>query len=103
MTLIAPAPASALTRANPRLGGLPAGMTLAQAPPGLRAAARRTLGGPDVPAGSVFQQAELTASDAVAGDDVGDSVAIAGSTAVVGAASKNSSTGAAYVFVRSGT
>jgi hypothetical protein len=51
------------------------------------------------------QQAELTASDAVQGDQFGYSVALAGdgSMALVGAWSKNSATGAAYVFVRSGT
>src|SRR5205807_436508 len=49
------------------------------------------------------QQAKLTASDAAAGDDFGYSVAISGSTAVIGAYDKNSDAGAAYVFVRSGT
>jgi nucleoside-specific outer membrane channel protein Tsx len=48
------------------------------------------------------QQAELTAADGAAGDDFGASVAIAGSSAVVGAYGSNSSAGAAYVFVRSG-
>jgi hypothetical protein len=48
------------------------------------------------------QQAELTASDGVANDNFGLSVGISGSTAVVGARFKNSNTGAAYVFVRSG-
>ena len=49
------------------------------------------------------QQAKLTASDAATGDGFGDSVAISGSTAVVGAPNKISHTGAAYVFLRSGT
>jgi uncharacterized repeat protein (TIGR03803 family) len=49
------------------------------------------------------QQAELTASDGVADDGLGYSVAVSGSTVVAGAPGKNSSTGAAYVFVRSGT
>ncbi len=49
------------------------------------------------------EQAKLTASDAAILDDFGFSVAFSGSTAVVGAMSKNSATGAAYVFVRSGT
>ena len=49
------------------------------------------------------QQAKLTAADAAANDNFGYSVAISGSTAVVGAPVKNSETGAAYVFVRSGT
>ena len=49
------------------------------------------------------QQAELAASDGASIDYFGDSVAVSGSTAVVGADGKNSYTGAAYVFVRSGT
>jgi len=49
------------------------------------------------------QQAELTASDGAAADAFGFSVALSGSTAVVSAPNKNSQTGAAYVFTRSGT
>jgi hypothetical protein len=49
------------------------------------------------------QQAELTASDAAKDDYFGVSVALSGSTAVVGAEGNNTYTGAAYVFVRSGT
>jgi nucleoside-specific outer membrane channel protein Tsx len=49
------------------------------------------------------QQAELTASDGAPNDELGLSVALSGSTAVVGAVGTNSGTGAAYVFVRSGT
>ncbi len=53
------------------------------------------------------QQAELSASDAVAGDIFGGSVALSGSTGVVGApnhtVNSNSSQGAAYVFAQSGT
>ena len=49
------------------------------------------------------QQAQLTASDGAASDNLGVSVAISGNTAVVGATGHNSSRGAAYVFVRSGT
>jgi hypothetical protein len=79
------------------------GLTLAQAPAGLRAAVRRTLGNPAGPAGSAAQQAKLTAADGAAGDQFGLAVALSGSTAVVGAPFKNSETGAAYVFVRSGT
>lgn len=48
------------------------------------------------------QQAKLTASDAENGDEFGISVAISGSTAVVGAALESSDAGAAYVFVRAG-
>lgn len=45
--------------------------------------------------------AELTASDGRAGDELGISVAVCGSTVVVGASELNSSTiGAAYVFVK---
>src|SRR6266851_5100778 len=78
-------------------------MSLAQAPAGLQAVVRRTLRAPAGPAGRAVQQAKLTASDGVPGDTFGVSVAISGSTAVVGASFKNSQTGAAYVFVRSGT
>jgi hypothetical protein len=44
------------------------------------------------------QSAELLASDGVAGDAFGRSVAISGSTVVVGAYGRNAFTGAAYVF-----
>jgi hypothetical protein len=50
-----------------------------------------------------IQQAKLTAIDARVNDEFGYSVAVSGSTAVFGAIAKNSLTGAAYVFVRSGT
>jgi hypothetical protein len=49
------------------------------------------------------QQAKLTASDGAANNDFGFSVALSGSTALVGAFGNNSGTGAAYVFVRSGS
>jgi hypothetical protein len=49
------------------------------------------------------QQAELTASDGASDDYFGGSVAVSGSTALVGALNKKDLTGAAYVFVRSGT
>jgi hypothetical protein len=49
------------------------------------------------------QQATLTASDAATNDTFGSSVALSGDTALVGAPGKNSSTGAAYVFIRNGT
>ena len=49
------------------------------------------------------QQAELTASDATAGDRFGYSVAISGSRVVIGAPSKNSRAGAAYGFLLSGS
>jgi hypothetical protein len=53
-----------------------------------------------------IQQAKLTASDAAARDVFGFSVSISGDTAIVGAFGNNdagSSSGSAYVFVRSGT
>ncbi len=46
------------------------------------------------------QQSRLTASDGVVGDFFGGSVSFSGDTIVVGAGSKNSSLGAAYVFTR---
>ena len=54
------------------------------------------------------QQAELTASDGAADDEFGGSVAVSGSTVVVGALSitrvdSSCGPGAAYVFVESGT
>jgi len=78
-------------------------LSLSRAPAGLRAAVDRTLGAPDRPLSSAVQQAELTASNGATGDELGGSVAISGSTAVIDAVGKNANTGAAYVFVRSGT
>ncbi len=46
--------------------------------------------------------AQLVAQDAAAGDTFGISVAASGNTILVGASSKNGSTGAAYVFVMTG-
>src|SRR5215472_1621278 len=90
-------------RLRPEVHTVPgAKMSLAQAPAGLRAVVRRTLGAPAA-AGGAFQQAKLTASDGAPGDIFGVSVAISGPTAVVGAFGQFSNTGAAYVFVRSGT
>jgi hypothetical protein len=62
-------------------------------------AVRRTLGLPDA---RICHQAEFTAADSTAGDYFGISLALSGSTVVVGAYGRNSYTGAAYVFVRSG-
>ena len=57
--------------------------------------------------GAWSQQAKLTASDGAADDYFGQSVALAGDTALVGAdradVGGNADQGAAYVFVRSGT
>jgi hypothetical protein len=47
------------------------------------------------------QQAALTATSSIFGDEFGYSVAISGDTAVVGADGVSSDTGAAYVFTRS--
>ena len=51
------------------------------------------------------QQAKLTASDGVANDNFGWSVSLSsdGNTSIVGAYYKNSYTGAAYIFTRSGS
>lgn len=49
------------------------------------------------------QQAKLTASDGVGGDQFGTSVSVDGQTAVIGASGSNSSQGSAYVFVGSGS
>ena len=47
-----------------------------------------------------FQQAKLTAGDGTAGDLLGTSVAVSGSTIVVGAYGRNGHAGAAYVFTK---
>jgi hypothetical protein len=49
------------------------------------------------------QQAKLTASDGVDGDEFGCSVSLDGDYVVIGAASVDLYRGAAYIFVRSGT
>ena len=49
------------------------------------------------------QQDKLAASDAQPGDSFGCSVSISGDYAIVGAYTKDSHTGAAYIFERSGT
>jgi hypothetical protein len=53
--------------------------------------------------GTWSQTAELTASDAAPGDEFGYSLALSalGTTALVGAPVRNTSTGAAYVFTES--
>ncbi|CAN5354916.1 hypothetical protein BH20ACI2_BH20ACI2_09840 [soil metagenome] len=52
---------------------------------------------------SWIQEQKLTATDAAVGDDFGWSVALSGSSAVVGAPGDDSSRGGLYVFVRNGT
>ena len=102
--LASPRPGQPGWTKQPRLPAAPgSGLTLAQAPAGLQAAVRRTVGIPAASAGSAVQQAKLTAADGAAEDQFGLAVALSGSTAVVGAPFKNSGNGAAYVFVRSGT
>src|SRR5579871_392822 len=49
------------------------------------------------------QQAEIVPADATSGDAFGNALSVSGETALVGAGSKGSNTGAAYVFVRSAT
>ena len=49
------------------------------------------------------EQQKLIASDGQTGDDFGSSVGLSGSYAVVGAPDNGTSTGAAYVFYRTGT
>jgi hypothetical protein len=71
------------------------------------------LGGGTYGAGSAYvfvrngttwsQQAELTAQDGGRPDEFGNSVALDGDTALVGAPYKDNWRGAAYVYVRSGT
>jgi hypothetical protein len=57
------------------------------------------------PCGQWSQEAELAAGDAApfGGDDLGISVSLAGSTAVLGAEDHNAGDGTVYVFGRSGT
>jgi hypothetical protein len=49
------------------------------------------------------QQQELTAADGASGDEFGNTVAVSGNTATIGAPYKNSYQGAAYVFTCSAT
>jgi hypothetical protein len=74
-------------------------MTLAEAPATLRTAVEATLENEP----TQIQQAELTASGGASGDEFGYTVALSSTIAVVGAPDGNSGTGAAYVFVSSGT
>jgi hypothetical protein len=49
------------------------------------------------------QEQELTTADSASGDEFGNTVALSGNTAIIGAPYKNSYQGAAYVFTCSGT
>jgi hypothetical protein len=72
---------------------------------GVRASAAQPQGASagDPLAALAVQQAALTATGGVFGDQFGIAVAISGDTAVVGAGGVGSFQGAAYVFTRSGT
>jgi hypothetical protein len=78
-------------------------MILAQAPPALQTAARVALGKTSAAGRASLQQAKIVPSDAAIGDSFGYSVAVSGTTALVGADQKNSGAGVAYVFLLSGT
>ena len=68
-------------------------------PPTLRSAIHRTLAADariGEPSGWIEQ--EVTADDGATGDDFGISVALDGTTALIGASYENSGTGAVYVF-----
>lgn len=93
-----PAPARRAAQHRPAAG---ASVTLAEAPAGLRAAVRATLGQPGTaPAGTAGSaaQASLVPRDGQA-DFFGVSIAISGTTALVGGTTAHHHTGAAYVFV----
>jgi len=92
--------------AAPRAGLAPVAasrMTLTRAPAGLQVAAQRTLGSLSATSADPVQEAELTDPARDSGDDFGFSMAISGTTAVIGVPNKNADAGAAYVFTRSGT
>jgi hypothetical protein len=95
-------PAGAASWASPRVARAQLARTselsLSQAPAGLRAAVRRTLGVRNGPLSRASKPTKLTGPAGFGG-----SVAIYGSTAVVGAPAGFSKPGVAYVFVRSGT
>ena len=90
------APASAASPLSHESGGRPPADAVALAmPASLQAAIRKSLG-----TAGYSRQAELTASDRAPGDQFGYSVALSalGTTALVGAWQRHSTTGAAYVF-----
>ena len=96
------APASAASALSHESGARPPADAVALAvPASVQAAIRKSLG-----TAGYSRQAELTASDRASGDQFGYSVALSalGTTALVGAWQRHSSTGAAYVFrLRGGT
>jgi hypothetical protein len=82
-------------------------LRLAQAPKGLRAAVRSALGEPGAASTASAIQAKLLPRDANAQNVFGASIAVSGTTALVGAPAANGGpgqgTGAAYVFVKGPT
>jgi hypothetical protein len=87
-------PAS-VASASVAAGARPAAQTAPAVPASLRAAIRKSLG-----AGAYSRQTGLAAADGAPNDEFGYSVALSGSgtTALVGAWERHTSTGAAYVF-----
>jgi hypothetical protein len=92
------AAAAQATGGHAQAAGLSRGVTLAQAPAALQAAARGALGRPA--AGSSVTP--RSATKPAPGDRLGASVAISGATAVVGAPGVHGGRGAVYIFTRSG-
>src|SRR5689334_18500109 len=78
-------------RSRPACALLVAALVIASGAPGVRAA------------GVFRHEAPLFASDAATNDLFGYSMAISGDTLLVGAENDDSTTGAVYVYVRSGT
>ena len=98
------APPAIAAQGHPRPGVHPvpgSGLTLAQAPAGLQAAVSKMLSRRETAHSNVFHQRNLTPAGGAAGA-FGSSVAISGSTAVIGAPDSNVAPGAVYVFVHSG-
>jgi len=79
-------------------------LSLAQAPEGLRAAVREALGRSGAASTASAIRAKLLPRDAGAQNSFGVSIAVSGTTAIVGATTANggpgAGTGAAYVFVK---
>src|SRR5215470_17176935 len=82
-------------------------LSLAQAPEGLRAAVREALGRSGAASTASAIRAKLLPRDAGAQNVFGASIAVSGTTAIVGATTANggpgAGTGAAYVFVKGPT
>jgi hypothetical protein len=95
-------PAGTVQQAGHHRTAASAPVTVAQAPAGLRAAVRATLGQPataPVAPATRAAPASLVPGDGQA-DFFGVSIAISGNTALVGATTAHHRTGAAYVFTR---